>query len=96
MGIQLKPHDVWDNRRLSNMINELLINTHYANLQDELDVWYGSQPFSKLEKIHDLNKNDLFGRTDSELEEILSELEDEWVEWSTDTKVMWYNQIMGY
>lgn len=75
---------------------EFSINTHYTNLQNELDVWYGNQSFSKLEKIHSLNKNDLFGREEYELEEILAELEDEWVEWSTDTKVMWYNQIMGY
>jgi hypothetical protein len=65
-------------------------------MQDELDVWYGNLSFSQLEKVHNLNKNDLFGRGESEIEQILGELEDEWVEWSTDTKVMWYNDLMGY
>jgi hypothetical protein len=75
---------------------EYKINQYYAMIQDELDVWYGSLSFSQLEKVHDLNKNDLFGRGESETEQVLRELEDEWVEWSTDTKVMWYNDLMGY
>ena len=78
------------------MEREFSINRNYVELQGELDVWYGNLPFSKLEKIHNLNKNDLFGREEEDTQAMLDELEDEWVEMSTDTKVEWYNQIMGY
>jgi len=64
--------------------------------QDELKNWYGSLSLSRLEKVHNLNKNDLFGRSEFETEQVLSELKDEWVEWSTDTKVMRYNDLMNY
>jgi hypothetical protein len=92
-------HDMWFEGDVCGECNSetaFTIRKLYQEIQDELDVWYGSLSFSQLEKVHNLNKNDLFGRGESETEQMLGELEDEWVEWSTDTKVMWYNDLMGY
>lgn len=73
-----------------------LINTHYSDLQDELDVWYGELTFSQLAIVHEIEEQPMYEGTNEQTQAMLDELEEEWVEMSTDTKVMWYKQIMGY
>jgi hypothetical protein len=71
---------------------EYRINFYYSTMQDELQNWYNSQPFENLAKIHEIEESTMYGKSNEETQAMLDELEDEWVEWSTDTKVMWYNE----
>lgn len=73
-----------------------MIGSLYSDLQEELDNWYHELTFSQLAIVHEIDEPAMYSKTNEETQEMLDELTDEWVEWSTDTKVMWYNQIMGY
>jgi hypothetical protein len=75
---------------------EYRINFYYSTIQEELDNWYNELTFSQLAIIHEIVETTMYSKTNEETQEMLDELTEEWVEWSTDTKVMWYNQIMGY
>lgn len=75
---------------------EYRINKYYAMMQDELQNWYNALSFEDLAKIHEIDINSMYKDTNDETQAVLNDLEDEWVEWSTDTKVMWYNDLMGY
>ena len=75
---------------------EYEINKYYAHLQDELATWYGELSFEELAKVHEIDINSMYKETNEETQAMLNDLEDEWVEWSTDTKVMWYNDLMNY
>jgi ubiquinone biosynthesis protein UbiJ len=79
-----------------NSETEFTIRKLYQEIQDELDVWYGSLSFENLAKVHEIDANTMYKETNEETQEMLDELAEEWVEWSTDTKVMWYNDLMGY
>ena len=74
----------------------LSVNMYYAHLQDELATWYGELSFEELAKVHEIDINSMYKETNEETQAMLNDLEDEWVEWSTDTKVMWYNDLMNY
>lgn len=74
----------------------LSVNMYYAHLQDELATWYGELSFEELAKVHEIDINSMYKETNEETQAVLNDLEDEWVEWSTDTKVMWYNDLMNY
>lgn len=74
----------------------LSVNMYYAHLQDELATWYGELSFEELAKVHEIDINLMYKETNEETQAMLNDLEDEWVEWSTDTKVMWYNDLMEY
>jgi hypothetical protein len=75
---------------------EYRINSFYAMMQDELQNWYNELTFSQLAIIHEIDEPTMYSKTNEETQEMLDELTEEWVEWSTDTKVMWYNELMGY
>jgi len=75
---------------------EYRINKYYAMMQDELQNWYNDLSFEDLAKVHEIDINSMHKDTNDETQAVLNDLEDEWVEWSTDTKVMWYNDLMGY
>lgn len=73
---------------------EYRINSFYAMMQDELQKWYNSLSFQDLAKVHEIDESTMHGKSEEATQSMLDELEDEWVEWSTDTKVMWYNDLM--
>ena len=75
---------------------EYRINSFYAMMQDELQNWYNDLPIKDLAKIHEVDESMMLGKSEEDTQAMLNDLEDEWVEWSTDTKVMWYNDLMGY
>lgn len=74
----------------------LSVNLMYNNLQEELDIWYNDLTFSQLAIVHEIDESPMYSKTNEETQEMLDELSDEWTEMSTDTKIMWYNEIMGY
>ena len=65
-------------------------------MQDELQNWYKELPIKDLAKIHEIDESMMQGKSEEDTQAMINDLEDEWVEWSTDTKVMWYNELMGY
>ena len=75
---------------------EFTIRKLYQEIQDELQNWYNDLSFEDLAKVHEIDINSMYKETNEETQAMLNDLEDEWVEWSTDTKVMWYNDLMNY
>jgi len=73
-----------------------MIRSLYSDLQDELDTWYDDLTFSQLAIVHEIDEQPMYSKTNEQIQEMLNELSEEWTEMSTDTKVMWYNEIMGY
>ena len=65
-------------------------------MQEELDNWYNELTFSQLAIMHEIDEPTMYSKTNEETQEMLDELAEEWGEWSTDTKAMWYNDLMGY
>ena len=74
----------------------LSVNMYYAHLQDELATWYNDLSFENLAKVHEIDANTMYKGTNEETQKMLDELVEEWEEWSTDTKLMWYNDLMNY